>query len=855
MEINRGSEWRKWDLHVHTASSYDYNYKGADADQKLIDSLVGNNISAVAITDHFIIDQKRIEALRELAPNIVFFPGVELRTDKGDTNIHVVLIFSEDSNLSLLCENFNVFKRSEGKNSNDDEKVYWDYGSILEFAKKNNAIISIHAGRKSNGIDKRITNSLPHNQAVKEEFASSIDIFEMGQARDFEDYRKFVFPDIGQKKPMIICSDNHDPRLYSSKLWIKAETTFEGLKQIIYEPETRVRIQETKPEEKLGYNVIESIEILDSSFCNQKIYFNQNLNTIIGGRSTGKSTLLKILNYKIQNQSDKRDDYLSEELLNDVSVRWVNAKIGSDPEIEYFSQGYIYDLANNPDEFNAVVRTILKNTKTGRNLLSFESSQEENATTLATKVASAFALNNEIKLAAESIKQIGTSAAILEEIKKIKQLITETSSGEDAQKTIEEYTKLCEEIGVCQKNKKNLEDVRSVLESLRNESNVLSESILNRIDYIVSKTHCLSVKDDFEKFKQGVKSDFDNWINVKFEEVQKAQDKVSSKEKEIREREVYKRGEAYKANSVLFDDLNKKLSIESEKLVNIQFIETERASKINRQAQLIMDTVSLHFNSVDAGNDLCTTLNCQTGELKITATFVLREKELKDFYEDKFHLRSTNNIGVDDFLKSYRSQDRRAFLNNFITKLLNGEYVLKGGKNAQFVASELLGNCWYSINYDVVYQNDRFNEMSPGKQAFVVLKMLLEFSEKKCPILIDQPEDSLDNRAIYSELVGYIKRKKTERQIILVTHNANIVVSADAEQVIVANQHGKDSPNKGGIKFEYATGALEDSRSRNESSVSTLEKQGIREHVCEILEGGRDAFDIREKKYGLKSGF
>jgi predicted ATPase len=90
--------------------------------------------------------------------------------------------------------------------------------------------------------------------------------------------------------------------------------------------------------------------------------------------------------------------------------------------------------------------------------------------------------------------------------------------------------------------------------------------------------------------------------------------------------------------------------------------------------------------------------------------------------------------------------------------------------------------------------------MSDGKKAFVILKLLLEFSDKECPILIDQPEDSLDNRAIYNELVAYLKQKKKKRQIILVTHNANIVVNADAEEVVVANQHGEDS-NSQCIKY------------------------------------------------------
>lgn len=129
---------------------------------------------------------------------------------------------------------------------------------------------------------------------------------------------------------------------------------------------------------------------------------------------------------------------------------------------------------------------------------------------------------------------------------------------------------------------------------------------------------------------------------------------------------------------------------------------------------------------------------------------------------------------------------------------------------------------------------------------------MLDNSDKSCPILIDQPEDDLDNRAIYTDLVKYIRRKKLKRQIILATHNPNIVVGTDAELVIVANQHGTNSPNSGGSKFEYLSGSLEHSVELNSSAYSTLEKQGVREHVCEILEGGIEAFRSREQRYRLK---
>ena len=98
-----------------------------------------------------------------------------------------------------------------------------------------------------------------------------------------------------------------------------------------------------------------------------------------------------------------------------------------------------------------------------------------------------------------------------------------------------------------------------------------------------------------------------------------------------------------------------------------------------------------------------------------------------------------------------------------------------------------------------------------------------------------------------------MKDKKIDRQIIIVTHNANLAVSTDAEQIIVANQegqvHGKDNRE---FSFEYVTGTLEYSY-KDESAKGILYQMGIREHVCDILEGGQDAFENREKKYGFKT--
>ena len=182
---------------------------------------------------------------------------------------------------------------------------------------------------------------------------------------------------------------------------------------------------------------------------------------------------------------------------------------------------------------------------------------------------------------------------------------------------------------------------------------------------------------------------------------------------------------------------------------------------------------------------------------------------------------------------------------------MNNEIEYKSGNKNEDVTVELLSSNWFGVSFNLKYQNDAFLDMSQGKQAFVILKLLLEFSKKECPILIDQPEDSLDNRAIYNELVKYLIDKKKERQILLVTHNANVFVSADAEQIIVANQQGGKSPNVDEYKFQYVSGGLEFTKYKDDNIDSTLLSQGVREHVCEILEGGNEAFKKREQKYGI----
>lgn len=116
-------------------------------------------------------------------------------------------------------------------------------------------------------------------------------------------------------------------------------------------------------------------------------------------------------------------------------------------------------------------------------------------------------------------------------------------------------------------------------------------------------------------------------------------------------------------------------------------------------------------------------------------------------------------------------------------------------------------------------------ELSRGQKCTALLPLLL--ARTRNPLVIDQPEDNLDNHFIYETVVESIQRLKKKRQMIFITHNANIPVLAEADLVIVMNSNGK-------------IGYIEKSGSVDE----------CREQIVDLLEGGREAFELRRKRYG-----
>ena len=155
------------------------------------------------------------------------------------------------------------------------------------------------------------------------------------------------------------------------------------------------------------------------------------------------------------------------------------------------------------------------------------------------------------------------------------------------------------------------------------------------------------------------------------------------------------------------------------------------------------------------------------------------------------------------------------------------------------LAQWLYGTEHISVQYSVDYDGIDLRNLSPGTRGIVLLLLYLALDDADDrPLIIDQPEENLDPKSIYDELVGLFIEAKTKRQVIMVTHNANLVVNADADQIIVATV----GPHVAGSlpPISYRSGGLDDASTRTA--------------VCDILEGGEEAFKERARRLRVRFG-
>lgn len=202
--------------------------------------------------------------------------------------------------------------------------------------------------------------------------------------------------------------------------------------------------------------------------------------------------------------------------------------------------------------------------------------------------------------------------------------------------------------------------------------------------------------------------------------------------------------------------------------------------------------------------------------------------------------RKFNVTTYEDYIRLLKNEKIISNGDNFISineLYEQKEYFLKGSYNIyQYLYLFPYRKNYLNIQAGITYMNKSPNKLSVGQRGTFYVCMKLATDPFGSPFVFDQPEDDLDNDFIMKQLVPIFRSIKKYRQVIIATHNANLVVNADAEQVIVANNTDE--------LLSYDSGSIENTNLR--------EPIGIRERVCNILEGGDKAFKQREMRYELK---
>ncbi len=897
-KFERGSEWRKWDLHIHTPlTKLNNNYRidnKQDVWECFCEKIEQSDVSAFGITDYFSVSNFTLlkDKFYKKYPKSekIIFPNIEFRLDsKNSKSEHIqlhVIFNNEESTLGKLNNFLTRLKLVSTNDSSLTTKYCTDEG--LQNVGFDKAMVKLDDLTKAlkNDFSKHeylivgVANGYGSlrpgvNDGRGSEYAKELDkvsdlFFGNSSNTDFylnkvEGRAQYQLP----PKPVLNGCDAHSFEDLENKLgkeykkkddegevsdcsevtWIKADITFEGLKQILCEPKDRVKIQANKPEEKSGYHVIKTVEI-DSDISKQIISLNSNLNTIIGGRSTGKSTLLQLIAHRINPSIPEIKAFISDITQESVNIIWQDNEENKDRDIEFFSQNHMHNIASNKEKKNRLIQDIVEEKDEDNLIRNYENSCISNKSTLQNNIDDLFKLQTDIDELTSNLKEKGDKSGLEKEIENLQTKISDSHQGDDfSEDDLKEFEILKKEIV-------KLEQLQNTLENDKNEIAILKEANLFDTSFSyklnqLSELNTKAIQEIFDSIKQNANEQWSNGLTTKSTEINTLIETHKADIKNKKETNVFKKGSVHLEQNKQYKELNDRLTIENKKLAEIISLQMQIDKVHVQKNTLFALTIKNHIIYITKIDELVRTFSLVHDDIEIKIEKTYRDDKCKGLLKDFINLQSQYRQNfVRDWGNTYQT-NTKATIERFLHDSLDKEFELKSYKDIKDLAKGVLTENWFSMSYELTYQNDIFEKMSDGKKAFVILKLLLEFSNKQCPILIDQPEDSLDNRAIYNELVTYLKQKKKDRQIILVTHNANIVVNADAEEVIVANQHGEDSKNKDGIKFQYISGSLENTILKNSTIDIVLNSQGIREHTCEILEGGTEAFKKRESKYAI----
>ncbi len=963
IEYRKGSEWRKWDLHVHTHNSYDWDNKCKVANSDIVDTAIKSGISAIAITDHHSV--KSIDEIKKYGQDKGLFvvPGVELSTDKGNKHIHLIGLFDPMLTAKtiydkLLCP---LGLSEDDIEKSGNEKIYCDFEDACEKIHELGGLAFLHAGTKSNGIEQLDSDI---KSLLKSNMASKVDIFEVNSKKNATDYTNIVFPILGRFIPCIITSDSTDRSkltytgghstevIGKASTWIKADLSFNGLKQILSEPVDRVCLDE-KPPKLVDLNnnqtkYINSINIIPTSphspaWFNNSIPLNYGLIAIIGRKGNGKSALadtvalcgkshVPVGSYSFLNPTKfKKNKTIAKKYKG--SIKWFDNEetsmnlidtvdITTEPErVKYLPQSFVEKICNEDgvsplfqNEIDKVIfsyvpyakrldtislsELINKRTESIEELISRIRSdiniENYNIATLEEKKTSRYKekIEKELEEKNNEYKSIKNPVVIKkpkgklpkaqqDRLEKIEDRITnldgEISEAKNEQIAVNKELDFIERL--CGKLSSLEEDKTKIFDSFSDESKKYGFDLSKIIEMSIKKETINSRKEILNKKQISLETKLDedgkdpkNNFYAEKRELESSKEKITklldtsnriyqqylSQKKEIEKQREALTGISGDKSLKTIISLQEELSYLSSGLdTDLEKMCEEREGLVKQLYGAISSKITLYKEIYKPLIDFITKEKDEQIKSGNILTFDAGVVFNKSVFEDSFL--EFINQGKDGSFQSkdggvkqlkeilikysfQKQEDAIRLINEIIhslrfdiTKNPEEPNEIKKQLNQKYTVTDIY-NFLYGLEYIDVHFKILFNEkdlneneFSPGEKGALLLIFYLLIDKDKIPLIMDQPEENLDNESVYSLLVPYIRKAKKKRQIIIVTHNPNLAVVCDAEQIIHATMNKK----KNEIRYESGS----------------IENPNINKKIVDILEGTMPAFTKRDEKY------
>ncbi len=870
MENNKLAEFYKCALQVNC---YDYiknrgqkhNYSEDDYNNEILKYCIEENIKVVGLADHATIEQQdKIKQL--LSKNgIVVFNGFEIASSE---KIHIVCLFPEDTKKETIIKCMGALEIEEP--SYVSSKTILEIINIVE--NRYYGICYLAHITDENGI----LNKGKMNHIWKDEKVKICQISSTIEQVDSK-YKNIVNntnPQYKREKEMVfinakdICKPE-DLKIKESCSYIKmSKPCFASFKMAFCDPSSRVKLSSDLNQK--FYTYIETISIYGGYLDGLNMTISKHLNTIIGGRGTGKSTLLEIVRYAL-GISPKSVD-----AKKDID-QLIKSNFGSDSRIEIVIstnkyQGKKYKLIKRyakpivleDMETNTVSNLLVENIIPkieiyGQNEI-LELIKNEDSKI---QILNRFFIedNNYEKNKSEIIKKLSDNAISLNELY-IKKDINESDINK-LPRLIEEE-KFYKEIGIEEKAKvvaNNQKEETRINELVKNidDFTIDSKNISSNIDQeflkdIINKEEIRQIDELLEEFNKDINDKIKSIIQNKQElkaKIQLIEGNLLKKHEEDKvkinkEISTVKDMQGKTAQELLGEYLKIVKDIEIIKpKANINKDCVEAIKQLEQERNNLLEELA---KNKDKHNDdmrkIIKKINNKQlkNKVKIEIYKEKNREELIQYLAKKEGLaekgldwiNEVNDFSIESFIKNIEEGKEKLLEEYKKYGLTDGkaDILSKISKKEIFELQCIELKDIIDIQLFIENKNEfkSLNKLSKGQQCTAILYILL--LENVDPLIIDQPEDNLDNSFISSDFIDVLRENKMKRQFIFATHNANIPVFGDSECIIVMEEEQGHGINK-------------------EENIGSIDDDKVRDCVINILEGGRDAFSMRKEKYGI----